>query len=161
QIPSTITVAAGGELGARSTNATATLTGTVSMTPDASNTLYFNADEQTQGNLVLTTLPNIAATSDLTIQVGLNGTGTDFRFPLTNVITTGTVTLNALISRNVTVIKTGGGALALTNNANPFGGAGKAVIIAGGNLTVGADGQLGNSANAINFTQSRTAALSA
>ena len=83
QIPNTITVAPGGALGAR-TNATATLTGVVSMTPDASNTLYFNADDQSGGILVLTTIGNIAATSDLTIQVGLNGFGTDFPFSLTS-----------------------------------------------------------------------------
>ena len=165
-IPNPIIVQSGGNIANRQN--VVTLTGPVTL--PTSGTIYFNQDDSGTSTLILNNATNaIAATSDLTFQVGTDGFGTGpFAGTGAAVTTTagsaGTVSLNHLITNATTaigLIKTGPGGLILTNAGNTFGGAGKAININNGTFGSNSDAALGDAANVVNFNGgSRTTALS-
>jgi fibronectin-binding autotransporter adhesin len=154
-----ITVLSGGNLASRSGTGTLTLSGVVTL-PTSGN-IFFNLDDASTGTLTMSNAANVlAATHDLTFQIGLDGLGTGIAYSPTGAIGIGQVNLNHLISGAVNLTKRAGGTLALTNSGNTFGGAGNTITILGGNLSVSADAQLGNAANSITFSNPRTGPIS-
>jgi fibronectin-binding autotransporter adhesin len=94
-----VTVQSGGNLASRSGTGTLTLSGLVTL--PTSGTIYFNLDDATTGATTMNNAGNsIAATGDLTFQIGLDGFGTGIAMATTNATTIGTVNLNHLISGN-------------------------------------------------------------
>ncbi len=153
-IANPITLQSGGNLASR-----VAMTASGIITLPTSGTVMFNMDDATTGVITMNNAANaVALTGDLTIQVGLSGYETNF--VQTNATGIGQVILNHVISGNANLTKAAGGQLSLTAAANTFGGAGKTITILGGNLSVANDGQLGDVANSITYSNPRTGAIS-
>ena len=157
-VTNNITLNANGNLASRRSGGTLTLSGIITL--PSSGRVVFNADDAATGAITMSNLANVQnLTGDLTYQIGLRGFGSPFEPAITNTTNAGIggVNLNHVISGAGNFIKTGSGALALTNaGANTFTGT---VNIQGGGLSVDKDNDLGNAANTVVFSNPRTAGL--